>query len=77
MRYASEGAPSGFESDLRAKDGSNIPVLISASIVYDNKGQKVGTIIFARTCANANVPKTPSRKRAMNWKSGSKNVLPN
>jgi PAS domain S-box-containing protein len=41
------GSLSGFESHLRAKDGSNIPVLIASSIVYDDKGQEAGTIRVA------------------------------
>ncbi len=41
------GTLSGFESNLRAKDGTSIPVLISASVVLDEKGHEVGTIRFA------------------------------
>ena len=36
----------GFETILRAKDGSHIPVLISASILYDEYGQEAGTVGF-------------------------------
>jgi len=41
------GTLSNFESNLRAKDGTSIPVLIAASIVLDEKGHEVGTIRFA------------------------------
>jgi PAS domain S-box-containing protein len=41
------GAVSAFESDLRGKDGNSIPVLISASILFDREGQEVGTVGFA------------------------------
>ena len=40
------GAVSAFETVLRAKDGSKIPVLISASILFDEQGHEVGTIGF-------------------------------
>jgi PAS domain S-box-containing protein len=42
------GTVSCFESVLLAKDGSNIPVLISASVLFDEEGQEAGTIGFAR-----------------------------
>jgi PAS domain S-box-containing protein len=40
------GTASGFETVLRAKDGSRIPVLISASILFDEQGQEAGTVGF-------------------------------
>ena len=40
------GSVAGFESLLRAKDGSDIPVLISASMLFDTEGQEVGTVVF-------------------------------
>jgi len=40
------GTVSTFETVLQAKDGARIPVLISASILYDEKGQEVGTVGF-------------------------------
>ncbi|MEE8224318.1 MAG: PAS domain S-box protein, partial [candidate division NC10 bacterium] len=40
------GTVSAFETTLRMKDGSLIPVLISASIQYDEEGQEVGTVGF-------------------------------
>ncbi|MBF8279142.1 MAG: hypothetical protein HW385_574, partial [candidate division NC10 bacterium] len=40
------GTVSAFETVLQAKDGTRIPVLISASILYDEKGQEVGTVGF-------------------------------
>lgn len=36
-----------FECVLRAKDGSDVPVLISASILLDEEGKQVGTVGFA------------------------------
>jgi PAS domain S-box-containing protein len=41
------GTASAFESTFRAKDGSNIPVLVSASILFDDQGQEIGTVGFA------------------------------
>ena len=40
------GTVSAFETVLQAKDGTRIPVLISASILYDEEGQEVGTVGF-------------------------------
>ncbi|MCZ6659972.1 MAG: PAS domain S-box protein [bacterium] len=40
------GTVAGFETTLRAKDGSLIPALISASILYDEEGQEAGTVGF-------------------------------
>ena len=40
------GTLSAFETTLETKDGSLIPVLISASILYDEEGQEVGTVGF-------------------------------
>ncbi len=40
------GTVSAFETILRAKDGSPIPVMISASILYDEQGQEAGTVGF-------------------------------
>ena len=40
------GSVSGLESVLRAKDGSSIPVLISASVLFDEEGQEVGMVGF-------------------------------
>jgi PAS domain S-box-containing protein len=41
------GTVSGFESVVRAKDGSTIPVLISASVLLDEQGNEIGTVGFA------------------------------
>src|SRR5262245_66543477 len=38
------GSVSSLESVLRAKDGSSIPVLISASLLFDEDGQEVGMV---------------------------------
>jgi PAS domain S-box-containing protein len=40
------GTVSAFETTIRSKDGSLIPVLISASILYDEEGQEAGTVGF-------------------------------
>ena len=41
------GTVSGFDSVLWAKDGTAIPVLISASLLFDEDGQQIGTVGFA------------------------------
>jgi adenylate cyclase len=41
------GTVAGFESVLRAKDGAQIPVLISASVLFGDHGEEVGTVGFA------------------------------
>jgi len=41
------GTASAHESMLRAKDGREIPVLISASVLTDDGGQEIGTVGFA------------------------------
>jgi adenylate cyclase len=41
------GTVAGFESALRTKDGKGIPVLISASVLFGDHGQEVGTVGFA------------------------------
>jgi PAS domain S-box-containing protein len=49
MRESSEkGRIASFETVLRAKDGSLIPVAISGSIIYDDAGNEIGSIGFAR-----------------------------
>ncbi len=40
------GTVAGLETILRAKDGSLIPVLISASILFDAENQEAGTVGF-------------------------------
>ena len=41
------GTVSGFEGVLWAKDQTAIPVLISASLLFDDDGQQIGTVGFA------------------------------
>lgn len=41
------GTVAGFDSVLWAKDGTGIPVLISASVLFDDEGREVGTVGFA------------------------------
>ena len=41
------GTASAFDSTLRAKDGQDIPVLISASVLVDEAGHEIGTVGFA------------------------------
>ena len=41
------GTVAGFESMLRAKDGDQIPVLISASVLFGERGEEIGTVGFA------------------------------
>lgn len=40
------GSVAGWETTLQAKDGSRIPVLLSASILYDAEGREAGTVGF-------------------------------
>jgi PAS domain S-box-containing protein len=41
------GTVSGFESALQTKDGDDIPVLISASALFDDEHQQAGMVAFA------------------------------
>ena len=41
------GTVSGFESALQTKDGRSIPVLISASALFDEEGREAGMVEFA------------------------------
>jgi adenylate cyclase len=40
------GAVSAFDSVARSKDGSSIPILISASLLHDAEGHEAGTVGF-------------------------------
>jgi len=42
------GRVSGLESVFRSKENENIPVMISASVIYDDSGKEIGSIGFAR-----------------------------
>jgi len=49
MRESPEGCRiSSFETILRDKDNLEIPVAISGSIIYDDEGNEIGSIGFAR-----------------------------
>jgi PAS domain S-box-containing protein len=41
------GTVAGFDSVFKSKDGSSIPVLVSASVLYGDQGEEVGTVGFA------------------------------
>jgi PAS domain S-box-containing protein len=41
------GTVAGFDSVLKTKDGTSIPVLISASVMYGDRGEELGTVGFA------------------------------
>ncbi len=41
------GSVSGFDSMLYSKGGTGIPVLISASVIYDDNREPIGTVGFA------------------------------
>jgi PAS domain S-box-containing protein len=41
------GTVAGYESTLKSKDGSAIGVLISASVLFGERGEEVGTVGFA------------------------------
>lgn len=43
-----DGTVTALETNLRRKDGQSIPILISASILYDEHGQEAGTVGFSK-----------------------------
>jgi len=45
---ARRGRVSNFETVFKTKKGEQIPVAISASIIYDDKGAEIGSIGFAK-----------------------------
>src|SRR4026207_2469830 len=45
---ACRGRVSNFETVFKTKKGDQIPVAISASITYDDKGDEIGSIGFAK-----------------------------
>jgi PAS domain S-box-containing protein len=45
---AKKGRISNFETVFKTKKGEKIPVAISASIIYDEQGQEIGSIGFAK-----------------------------
>ncbi len=48
------GTISGYDGVLWAKEGSTIPVLISASVLLDEQGQEIGTVGFATDLRDRN-----------------------
>jgi PAS domain S-box-containing protein len=48
MRAAEGGRISNFETVLRDKNNQQIPCAISGSIIYDDQGEAIGSIGFAR-----------------------------
>ncbi len=49
LRESTDGGRiSSFETILRDKDGQEIPVAISGSLIYDEQGAEIGSIGFAR-----------------------------
>ena len=43
-----KGRVRNFETVCKTKRGEQIPVAISASIIYDDQGQEIGSIGFAK-----------------------------
>lgn len=43
-----KGKVSNFETTFRTKRGERVPVAISASFIYDERGQEIGSIGFAK-----------------------------
>ncbi len=41
------GTASAYETTLRSKDGTDIPVLMSASVLFDDDAREIGTVGFA------------------------------
>lgn len=49
MRESSDrGRIANFETVFKSKDGAQIPVAISGSLIYDDEGKEIGSIGFAR-----------------------------
>ena len=59
------GSLHGFESVMRAKDGSDIPVLISASALLDDSDREIGTVGFARDLRDRKREEEALEQRAM------------
>ena len=69
------GTVSGFEGVLWAKDASAIPVLISASLLFDDDGHGDRNGRFRhRSAANASAARKRFRRRMTNWRSGSRSA---
>ena len=41
------GTVAGYECTLRSKDGNDVPALVSASVLFGERGEEVGTVGFA------------------------------
>ena len=57
------GTISAFETTFRAKDGTIIPVLTSASILYDEDAQEAGTVGFSKDLRELKGAEDELRKR--------------
>ncbi|MCH7922997.1 MAG: PAS domain S-box protein [Nitrospinae bacterium] len=56
------GILSSFETTFKAKDGRLIPVLISASMLYDEEGNEVGTVGFSKDIRERKLAEDELRK---------------
>ena len=65
-----------FESVARAKDGTEIPVLISASFLYDEKGRRSGPSASRPICDSANARNWRSSRHKLSSKSASRPAPP-
>jgi len=62
------GTLSSFETTFKAKDGRLIPVLISASMLYDEEGNEVGTVGFSKDLRERKLAEDELRKASKELK---------
>ena len=53
-----KGRVSNFETIFKTKKGEKIPVAISASIIYDDEGNEIGSIGFAKDIREIQAPRS-------------------